>query len=414
MNKNNESSTNVKFSIPLSSLIKKYELPGQYHMMSNIDIPLGDFCSKKDCLINDNHMIFPEEYHFYKDSLHEYKQFRLESNLESAHICTTKDFGKFLCEAYDCDKEHYDNVIKRHIQDVSNDKKLINELFDVIKNCIFNVNTIAEKMFANKRILNDRDKLPMHFFVEINKLSNDRFYNDNCLMNIKDTNEQGKHVSEIDIKNKHTVSSTVLKKQIRDNKIIEDVVYDKLSKHISTEENEIVQCIRTMKKNDDTFYKLKQNKYLQIILNNYTLFCIQERLVEYNKFLDIVEHNFKINPQISTCPDIIYVTQILQNKDGNKLIYKLNETELKSLDWNLNKGNIIFDQIYLVNMYDYQKYMYLKPKSSNDIFSCFGYAIAHSREKKRWNVFPSDDERMNYNNTQLEKYNKEIHNYVTL
>lgn len=399
--------------VKVDDIIEKYTLPGQYIMPPNVNIH-AIFSSIKNCMVNNSNIVFPEQYHFHEDSLHQYKSGILETNLESVSSDIFNDFNKLATEAYMCDKENCDDIIKKSQQDILCENELINNVIKICDDCIINVHHMAQRICTNNNILNDINKLSIYLFDQINKTSKIEFYELNYLMNIKNTNEQGKHVTKINTKNKFTVSSTVLKEQMKDNKIFENKIYAKLKLYISTEENQIIECVRSHKKDDQTFYTSKQNKYLQIILNNYTLICIKEHLLNYLKFLETVSCNLQMNPNVSTCPDIIIATQILQNQQGHKLIYKLNDEELKNLHWNHNKGEIIFDEIYLVNMYDHQKQMYFKPMNSNQVFNGFGYAIARSQKKKKWNIFPSDDERMNYNNKLIERYDDLIYKYVIL
>lgn len=79
-------------------------------------------------------------------------------------------------------------------------------------------------------------------------------------------------------------------------------------------------------------------------INNYILLLINEHLEKHKSFLDKVkinleQHLYYVTDNTVTC------VQILKNESGNKLIYKMNQQEIRDL---LNMKNLMKQLMVLV------------------------------------------------------------------
>ena len=423
--KNNENfTTTVQISLDCG---KYWLLPEQTNIMPHTNIILN---YNYVCYYDSDNKLFVDCHnkHFYKNN--NLKEIIISPNgqgqilTKGIHINDTN-----YKNTYENNKLKYDEEINKRLNEINMEEKLIDELSCIIKDCYVdeeNINTLVTyiKINIKKHRKRHNDKLLDNYKL-LDEISLDDIYTgfekpdvrtlymEKNIMNIKAMKNIGKHHNIINVNNTTNISSsTVLRKQLKDNIMLRNSFITTIKKNTYDKCNNTSYNIfrHTLNKNPENFSNDK-NIYNEIICNNYVLLLIKERLDLYLNFLEKVKNNLINNPEYIVDEKNSF-TKILKNKNGQKLIYKLSKKELKSKIWNeRNDGNIIFDTIYLVNLYPFLTFV--KNKNS-EIINGIGFIIAKDKINNKWNIFPSDDDEINYNNILKIPYNEQIHNYVSV
>lgn len=408
---NNNKTLNADIKIPLMDILKPWLLPGQEiiprppkesKLTLCVECPNNVYVNRTE-----EKLVHEIQKHFYKEEdLISCKQteYKYVESLTSIEECDTQN----MITVFNNDKKRYTNKIKRRKIVLEKEFKIIEEIKVCINKNYVNMYELFE--YINKQ--SNENKNAKHFRAiaailrtnvsiedKIKRIINcdckiiDSWYENKYNMNMK-TKHQGKHYKSINTKQKRVISSIVLWSQLKDNEAVKNDFYDTILRLCHQNEQYMINYFRN---SEPDFYTKPKNRCLEILCNNYILLLIKEYLNTYNEFLLLVKYNLENKPFFVT-NDRMAFTKILEY-NGRKLLYKLNNNELKDTHWNKDthsSNDIIFDTIYMINMNHVQSF--IKDKDSHDIFNGIGFVIARDSTKHKWNMFPVHDERINYNN----------------
>lgn len=143
---------------------------------------------------------------------------------------------------------------------------------------------------------------------------------------------------------------------------------------------------------------LMKNKLVEILCSNINMFIIKNVIDKYLIYLNMCCTNLLNRPYLM-CTKEVRFTNILDKK-----VCKINQNDLNKIEWNLNNGNIIYDEIIMVNTYDtFWNWGYSCDNKTKKLYKSIGFVICKANNGK-YNIFPSSDDGICRYNTKEWKF----------
>lgn len=241
-----------------------------------------------------------------------------------------------------------------------------------------------------------------------NEKNNKWLFNDYGLKtNIKCNKSMSKHHKKINSKKGENgvISSTLLFNSLKDSVYFRDDFFTKykdLANNFYPTNKVIIDDIRNK---IEEMLKKPYSALLEIIMNNYIIMSTISHLREYLEMLFMILSNFRSNINYATDPKCSFMRPLI-NEDASLLVV-LNDDQLNNLSWNKSKERTIFSKIIMVNNPKFQTVV----RNKDNIFRGIGFAFCLDLNN-RWNIFPTNDKLIDYNNFSNFLISEDLSNYA--